>query len=163
MNISKAALIVVGIGIDASVGGCASLNPQQQADINTLLGSSVASTAVQYVAALDPQISGYLSNIDAAVAKDAPGVLNVACGSGNMGNLIFSTVETIDPKLISAATAQTEKTAYATLVAICPPNPAPGSIADVAREAFAAYQQVIGAATSGTGVSIPTAAAATKG
>jgi hypothetical protein len=135
--------------------GLSGCSTAAQRDINAILGSSVASTAVSYVAALDPTLVKYLDNADAAIAAEAPKVLKYACGAVSMGNLIVGTVHTVDPKLIDDATYQLIETAVAAVQAPCT-NP-PQNIADAAHQALGVYGEIF-QAIKGAGVALPKAA-----
>lgn len=138
----------------ATLGTLCACSSQPQSDINALVGSSPAATALSYVAALDPTISGYLGEADSAVAANAPKVLSDACGAVAMGNEIVSTIETIDPKLIPAATQQAIAASVTAAEPLCPPNPAPANVAEAAKEMLSLYA-ALARAWAGAGVSLP--------
>lgn len=138
----------------AAVLGLGACSSQPASDINALLGSSPAETAVSYVAALDPTIAGYLGDADSAIAADAPKVLSDTCGAVSMGGEIVSAIETIDPKLISAATQQAIAASFAAAEPLCPPNPAPANVAQAANEMLTLYG-ALDKAWTGAGVTLP--------
>jgi hypothetical protein len=135
--------------------GLSACSTTAQRDINAVLGSSVAAEAVRYVAALDPALSGYLADADAAIARDAPQVLKVACGAVSMGNLIVGTVHTIDPRLVSDALYREIEASVAAIEAPCS-NP-PQNLAGAARAALAAWSGVF-QAIKDAGVAVTPAA-----
>lgn len=138
----------------AAVLGLAACSLQPASDINSLLGSSAAATAVSYVAALDPTIAGYVADADSKIAADAPKVLSDACGAVSMGSEIVSAVEAIDPKLIAAATRQAIAASIAAAQPLCPPNPAPANVAQAA-EAMLSLYGALKEAWAGAGVTLP--------
>lgn len=140
----------------AAVALLAACSSQPQTDINTLLGSSAAGTAVSYVAALDPTIAGYLDAADTAIAADAPKVLSDACGAVSMGSEIVSVAAAIDPKLIPVATQQAIAASIAAVQPLCPPNPAPANVAQAADAMLTLYQTLEKAWTR-AGVTLPAA------
>lgn len=149
--------LMLGLGAAAALGACSKTQPE--ADINALLGSSAASTALTYVAALDPTIGAYLDDADTAIAANAPKVLSDTCGAISMGAEILSTIETIDPTLIAAATQQALAASIAAAQPLCPPNAAPANVAQAANEALTLYA-ALEKAWTGAGVSLPAAPAA---
>ena len=140
----------------AVVLGLAACSSQPASDINSLLGSSAASTALSYVAALDPTISGYLEDANNAIAADAPKVLSDTCGAVSMGSEIVSVVEAIDPELIPAATQQAIAASVAAAQPLCPPNAAPANVAQAADEMLTLYE-ALEKAWTGAGVTLPAA------
>jgi len=140
----------------AAVLGLSACSSQPASDINALLGSSAASTALSYVAALDPTIAGYLEDADTAIAADAPKVLSDACGAVSMGNEVVSAIETIDPKLISATTGEAIAASVAAAGPLCPPNAAPANVAQAANAMLTLYE-ALEKAWAGAGVTLPTA------
>jgi hypothetical protein len=138
----------------ATLAALCACSSQPQGDINALVGSSPAGTALSYVAALDPTISGYLDKADNAIAADAPKVLSDACGAVAMGNEIVLAIEKIDPKLIPAATQQAIAASVAGAQPLCPPNPAPANVAQAANEVLTLYT-ALGQAWGGAGVTLP--------
>lgn len=122
-------------------------------DINALLGGSAADTAIAYVAALDPTLSGYLTNADAVIGADAGTVLKVACGADSMANFVVATTETIDPKLIPQATQQSLAASFVAISAGPCGTAPPANVAQAAQEALALYAQ-LKAAWSGAGVTV---------
>ncbi len=147
---SRRSTLVAG----AMLGALCACSSQPQSDINALVGSSSASTALSYVAALDPTISGYLDEADNAIAADAPKVLSDACGAVAMGNEIVLAVEKIDPKLIPAATQQAIAASFAAAQPLCPPNAAPANVAQAADAVLTLYE-ALEKAWSGAGVTLP--------
>ena len=139
----------------------ATCSTQQVTDINALLGNSAASTMLAYLAGLDPQVSSVLADVDTAIANDAPGVLKIACGGGSAANFVFQTAGTLDPALITPAMVQEEAAAFGVLSKSCPPNPPPTSLADAARAAWAAYQQIM-AGVQSANVTVPKTTAALR-
>lgn len=135
------------------LGACSS---QPASDINSVLGSSAAATAVSYIAALDPTIAGYLNDADTAIATDAPKVLSDTCGAVSMGSEIVAAIETIDPKLIAAATQEAIAASVAATEPLCPPNPAPANVAQAADEMLTLYG-ALKKAWAGAGVTLPAA------
>ncbi len=117
----------------------ASTCSQGIADINALLGSSAASTMIAYLASLDPKVAGILTNVDAAIAKDAPGVLRIICGAGSAADYVFRTASTLDAKLFTSAMVSNEALAFTELGKSCAPNPPPASVADL----VSAYEQIL--------------------
>lgn len=142
----------LGIAAFAVLSACSLSQPAE--DINSLLGSSAASTAVSYVAALDPTIAGYLDDADKEIAADAPKVLSDTCGAVSMGNEIVSVVQTIDPKLIPSATQQSIAGSVAAIQRVCPPSAAPTNVAQAAQSALGLYQALEKAWTD-AGVALP--------
>ncbi|HEY1794933.1 MAG TPA: hypothetical protein VGG57_02315 [Stellaceae bacterium] len=140
----------------AAVLGLAACSSQPASDINALLGSSDASTALSYVAVLDPTISGYLDEADNAIATDAPKILSDTCGAVSMGSEIVSAIEGIDPKLIPATTQQAIAASIAAAGPLCPPNPAPANVAQAAGEVMNLYEALEKAWTA-AGVTLPAA------
>jgi hypothetical protein len=69
---------------------------------------------------------------------------------------IVSAVETIDPKLISAVTQEAIAASVAAALPLCPPNPAPASVAQAADEMLTLYG-ALEKAWSGAGVTLPAA------
>ncbi len=151
LNVVRVAALIAALLFTSALPACVS--PQVQQDINTLLQGSPASTMVSYVASLNPQVSDILTNVDAAIATNAPRVLAIACGVGSAANFVFRTTAILDPKLISADAAMREGQAFAALESVCPPNPPPANLADAARIAFGAYQQIVGG-TQAAGVAL---------
>jgi hypothetical protein len=135
------------------LGACSS---QPASDINALLGSSAAAMALGYIAALDPTIAGYLDDADNAIVADAPKVLSDSCGAVSMGSEIVSAIETIDPKLISAATQEAIAASVAAAEPLCPPNPAPANVAQAADAMLTLYE-ALEKAWTGAGVALPAA------
>jgi hypothetical protein len=140
----------------AAALGLAACASQPASDINVLLGSTGAATALSYVAALDPTIADYLEDADNAIATNAPKVLSDSCGAVSMGSEIVAVVEEIDPKLISAATQQAIAASVAAAEPLCPPNPAPANVAQAAEEMLTLYG-ALEKAWAGAGVTLPAA------
>jgi hypothetical protein len=140
----------------AAILGLGACSSQPASDINALLGSSAAATALSYVAALDPTIAGYLEDADNAIAADAPKVLSDTCGAVSMGSEIVSAIETIDPKLIATATQQAIAASVAAAAPLCPPNPPPANVAQAADEMLTLYG-ALEKAWAGAGVTLPAA------
>jgi hypothetical protein len=136
------------------LGTLCACGSQPASDINALLGSSPAATALSYTAALDPTITGYLTEADNAIAADAPKVLSDTCGAVAMGNEIVAAIEKIDPKLIPAATQQAIAASVAAAQPLCPPNAAPANVAQAATEMLALYA-ALERAWGGAGVTLP--------
>jgi hypothetical protein len=145
---------LLGAVSGAAVLALAACGGQTGTDINSLLGSSAASTALSYVAALDPTIAGYLNDANTAIAANAPQVLSDACGAISMGNEIVTAIETIDPKAISAATQETIAASIAAAQPLCPPNAAPANVAQAASSMLTLYQ-ALEKAWTGAGVTLP--------
>jgi hypothetical protein len=142
-----------GLALAATLG-LAACNSQPASDINALLGSSAAATALSYVAALDPTIAGYLEDADNAIAADAPKILSDTCGAVSMGREIVAVIETIDPKLIPAATQQAIAASVAAAEPLCPPNQAPANVAQAADEMLMLYE-ALEKAWAAAGVALP--------
>jgi hypothetical protein len=140
----------------AAVLGLAACTSQPASDINALLGSTGAATALSYVAALDPTIADYLGDADNAIATNAPKVLSDACGAVSMGSEIVAAIEQIDPKLISAATQEAIAASVTAAEPLCPPNPAPANVAQAANEMLTLYA-ALQKAWAGAGVTLPAA------
>jgi hypothetical protein len=140
----------------AAAVGLAACASQPASDINALLGSTGAATALSYVAALDPTIADYLEDADNAIATNAPKVLSDSCGAVSMGSEIVAVVEEIDPKLIPAATQGAIAASVAAAEPLCPPNAAPANVAQAAEEMLTLYG-ALEKAWAGAGVTLPAA------
>lgn len=128
------------LGVTALAGTVVACSSQTTTDINALLGSSAASTALSYVAALNPTISGYLNDADVAIAANAPQILSDTCGAVSMGNEIVTTIEALDPTLIPATTQASLAASYAATTPLCPPNAPPANVAAAAEDMLALYK-----------------------
>ena len=156
IKLIKAALLAGTACIPLLTTGCSN---QATTDINALLGGSAASSMLAYLGGLDPQVGSILTDVDAAIATNAPRVLAVACGGGSAANFVFQTASVLAPKVVTPAMLAEEKLAFGILSANCPPNPPPTNLATAAQAAWGAYQQIL-AGTQGAGVVVPPASAA---
>ncbi len=136
----------------------ATCSNQQVTDVNALLNGGPAATMIAYLTGLDPSVSGVLTNLDAAIAANAPRVLAIACGGGSAANFVFQTAAVLAPTVVTPSMATTERLAFGILSANCPPNPPPTNLAQAARAAWSAYEQIL-AGTQGAGVIVPPAQA----
>lgn len=145
----RAILAIAVVG--GLVSGCATSTTSA---IDRFLASSVASEAVAYVTALDPEIDAVLGRIDAGVAEASPRALAVGCGSLNMLTLTFATAAAFEPALIDPAMVAKAQAANASLQAgVCahPPTNLASAIGTVYAQ-FKALRAVLRAngATVGT-------------
>lgn len=77
------------VAVLSLVTSCAQA-PATSSTIDALLGSSLASEAVAYVASLNPKIEVVLSKVNAGIAEYSPEALRVGCGSLNMLTLTLT-------------------------------------------------------------------------